>query len=756
MVIIMTELLAPAGNFEALEAAISNGANAIYLGLNKYGARAYANNFSIEDLNKAVVYAHLRNVKIYVTMNTIIFDNELEDAYNQIKEIYLAGVDGVIVQDLALLNHIVENYPDLEAHASTQMGIDDLEGTLLLKKLKAKRVVLSREVPIEKVKEIKKLSKMPIEIFIHGALCVSYSGNCLMSGLIGYRSGNRGRCVGSCRKEYDLIDTTDNITYPKSYILSMKDLNTSYRIDELKDIDSLKIEGRMKESVYVANVVKAYRELLDNKKADKIKINKDLTKTFNRTYTKGYIFGEDKKDITNILKPNNFGFEIGKITKKTNVGYEIKLIEELNQGDIIRIDHNGEDVNLTVSRIYDANGNLINSSKSYCYINIKEKLSVGDIVYKTKDIKYHNELEQTYPRVFKKIPLDISAYGSVGSKLSVTFAADNTSVYIESDFVLDKALNNPTNKEQFVKQLSRLGDTVYELNDVEFMVEDCFIPSGKLNELRRNGIELLNRERLKERTLPEYKNKEFQPLNVVADSKQLSVYCNTLEQYNAAKDAGIGVIYYKDNVIRRNQVNYDKMTGDDMLIGGYGGIYAAMTNNQSFTTDFSLNVVNSEAVYTLHSLGAKRICISHEINKSQIDDIVNSFNKKVGQNPNLEMIVYGKADMLFTKYCPLKPMGLCGKCKTKKYIIKDEYGQFPILSHEDCTTTILNGKNLNLIDDLEDINGINTYRIQLTIEDYNESIKIIKMFKEKLISMKKTSFFNKDTDTRGHFNKEIL
>jgi putative protease len=288
------------------------------------------------------------------------------------------------------------------------------------------------------------------------------------------------------------------------------------------------------------------------------------------------------------------------------------------------------------------------------------------------------------------------------------------------------------------------------------MVADSFIPSGKLNELRRLAIELLNKERLGQRIIPTFKYKKYEKLNISVDNKQLAVYCNTLEQYNAAKDAAIKVIYYKDNVIRRNQVKYDKVHDKDMLIGGYGGIYASIKNNQSYVTDFSLNVVNSEAVYTLHSLGAKRVCISHEINKSQIDDIISSYNKKVGQNPNLEMIVYGKADMLFTKYCPLKKFNLCGKCKENKYVIKDEYGQFPILSHEDCTTTILNGKNLNLIDDLESINGINTYRIQLTTEDYNESLSIINMFKDKLSCMNKTSLFNKETDTRGHFNKEIL
>lgn len=222
----MTELLAPAGNMEALTAAVSNGADAIYLGMQKFGARAYSSNFDIESLKEAVRYAHLRDVKIYVTMNTIVFEDEIKDMKEQLDLLNEIGVDGVIAQDLAVFNYIVSNFSDMEAHCSTQMGIDDVEGTLLFKELGAKRVVLARETAIEKVKEIKKEAKIPLEIFVHGALCVSYSGNCLMSGLIGYRSGNRGRCVGSCRKPYELIDCTTGKSLGSSYILSTKDLNT--------------------------------------------------------------------------------------------------------------------------------------------------------------------------------------------------------------------------------------------------------------------------------------------------------------------------------------------------------------------------------------------------------------------------------------------------------------------------------------------------------------------------------------------------
>jgi putative protease len=239
----MTELLAPAGSMEALNAAISNGCDAIYLGMQKFGARAYSSNFDLESLKDAITYAHLRNVKVYVTMNTIVFENEIQEMQDQIHNLNEIGVDGIIVQDLAAFYYIVENFLDMEVHCSTQMGIDDLDGALLFKELGAKRVVLSRELDLEKVKEIKRVAKIPIEIFIHGALCVSYSGNCLMSGLIGERLGNRGRCGGSCRKEYEIIDQTRNISLGKNYILSTKDLNTIDYVQDFKGIDSLKIEG---------------------------------------------------------------------------------------------------------------------------------------------------------------------------------------------------------------------------------------------------------------------------------------------------------------------------------------------------------------------------------------------------------------------------------------------------------------------------------------------------------------------------------
>ncbi len=746
----MTELLAPAGNIEALKAAISNGCDAIYLGMQRFGARAYSSNFDVESLKEAVMYAHLRDVKIYVTMNTIVFEDEVEEMKMQINELNQIGVDGIIVQDLAAFDYIVENFVDMEAHCSTQMGIDDLEGTLLFKELGAKRVVLSREIEIEKVKEIRKKADIPLEIFVHGALCVSYSGNCLMSGLIGYRSGNRGRCVGSCRKEYDLIDTKTNKSLAKNYILSTKDLNTIDYIDDLKEIDSLKIEGRMKEPAYVANVVSKYRSALDNKITEEDKAN--LSKTFHRTFTKGYLFHEDNKDITNISRPNNVGYEIGKITNEVKGMYEISLTRTLNQNDIIRINHKNEDVILSVVKLYNKAGNLINKSDDVCYIKIKEKLSKGDLVYIMKDYHYYKELEASLENEFKRFNLDVKIYAYPDSKLIIDAEGLGCNYLYESEEILGEAINNPTTKEQVLKQLSKLNDTIFELNNVEFEECNAFIPAKLLNSARREIVQALYELKLNSQNKRTKDLEEKQKISFTPKSSYLTASVTTREQYETCVAAGIKEIYF-ENIVRRNQNDYKEKEGQ-LLIGGYGGIYH-YRNTNPFVTDYSLNVVNSDSCYELYKLGAKRVTLSYELNEDQIEELINAYCEKNDGYPSLEMIVYGKAPLLFTKYCPLKKMNQCGICKTKSYALKDEHGTFPILSHEDCTTTILNGKTLNLLDDMQSIKGVEAFRLNFTVESKTQVEKIINTALSKL-SGNESPVFNQDTDTRGHFNQEIV
>ena len=747
----MTELLAPAGNMEALKAAISNGCDAVYLGMQKFGARAYSDNFDIESLKEAVRYAHLREVKIYVTMNTIVFQDEIEDMQRQLRELNEIGVDGVIVQDLAVFDYIVNSFTDMEAHCSTQMGIDDLEGTLLFKELGADRVVLAREVPIERVKEIRRTAKIPIEIFVHGALCVSYSGNCLMSGLIGYRSGNRGRCVGSCRKEYELFDKTTGKSLGKSYLLSTKDLNTIDYIDELREIDSLKIEGRMKEPAYVANVVAHYRAALDGRATEDDKDN--LKKTFNRTFTKGYLFHEDPKDLTNIKRPNNFGYEIGKVTGYRSGMYEITLKRRLNQNDIIRIDHDNEDVNLSVVKLYDRDGNLINKADKVCYIRIKEKLSAGDVVYKTKDYLFYKDLEDKLEKEFRRFRLDLKVYAYPDSKLVIDAEGLGCSYLYESEEILGEAISNPTTREQVVKQLSRLNDTVFTLGDVEFEEYNAFIPVKMLNNARREIVQGLYDAKInsKDRGTKEPKAKEM--ISFPPQEPYITASVTTKEQYDACVSCGIEEVYF-DNIIRRNQISYEERKGE-LLIGGYGGIYH-YRNRNPFITDYSLNVVNAASCRELYRLGAKRVTLSYELNKKQIVELIDAYYAENDGYPALEMIVYGRAPLLFTKYCPLKKMGQCGICKTKSYEIKDEYGTFPIISHEDCTTTILNGKVLNLMDEMPSIKGVEAFRLNFTIESPEEVVKVVKAAQGKLDGKISASLFNQETDTRGHFNKEII
>lgn len=747
----MTELLAPAGNMEALRAAVSNGCDAVYLGLEKFGARAYSDNFTIESLAEAIDYAHLRDVKIYVTMNTIVFEDEIADMQEQLEQLNAIGVDGIIVQDLAVFDYVAGNFVDMEVHCSTQMGIDDLEGTLLFKEMGADRVVMAREVDIADVKQIRKAAKIPIEVFVHGALCVSYSGNCLMSGLIGYRSGNRGRCVGSCRKPYELLDRETGLSFGTSYLLSMKDLNTIDHIEELKSIDSLKIEGRMKEPAYVANVVKRYREALDG---DIRQTDKDaLQKTFNRTYTEGYMFGEEPGNITNIQRPNNFGYEIGKVKGSYKGMYEIALTKTLHQNDIIRIDHENEDVNLSVARLYDKDGMLINQADKTCYIKIKEKLSPGDVVYKTKDYLFYKELEANLDKEFRRFPLDLKVYAYPGATLVIDAEGFGLQYLYESEEILEEAVNNPTDREQAVKHLSRLGDTVFSLGDVEFESYNAFVPAKLLNSARRQIVQGLYDAKLakwKKRT------KEDLPRESIAFPLQkpyLTATVTTQEQYDACKACGIKDVYF-DNIIRRNQNVYEDREGE-LLLGGYGGIYRYRDTNP-FVTDYSLNVVNAASCYDLYRLGAKRVTLSYELNRRQIQELIASYEEVNGGNPALEMIVYGRAPLLFTKYCPLKKMGQCGSCRKRSYELKDEYGEFPVLNHEDCSTTILNGKVLNLLDEMPQIDGVEAFRLNFTIESGAEVKRVIGLAQQKLTGTLDKSVFNQKTDTRGHFNKEIL
>lgn len=753
----MNELLSPAGSIESFYSAISAGCNAVYLGLDKFNARAYANNFNIYTLKELVEFAHLRNVKVYVTMNTILYDNELSEAFKNVDELAKIHVDAIIVQDLALLFYTLNKYKSLEVHVSTQVGIDDIYGATLLKKLGVKRIVFARETSLKTLKEIKNTLNIEVEAFIHGALCVSYSGNCLMSSMIGERSGNRGRCAGCCRQLYTLIDTTNNKNIQNGYLLSMKDLNISNNINDFNFIDSLKIEGRMKDSLYVGSVTYFYRQLLDNKKIDLNNFNK----IFNRTYTKGFINNESSSSITNINRPNNIGELIGEIVKINKNKVWIKLLIELNIQDSIRIERNNlnNDVIIPIQKMFDANFNLVNNANKIAVIYLDKKVNLKDKVYKIKDAKLNKEIYSLLKnKEYKKLNIDMSLSAKLNEPILLKIIYNNFVAYAKSTFLPQKAISSITTYENIYNQLNKLNDTPYKINNINIELDDnLFIPLKIINELRRNALNNLNNQRLNKKIVYN-KSPISLSLNGFKDNEykqEISVQVSTIEQYQVAKSLNIKHIYFK-NIINRNNVTYKDIKETEILIGGLGSVEYYKNKNKYLISDYSFNVSNYQSVNILHKLGVNKVTLSLEISKNNINDLITNYFNEYKSYPNLELIVYGRLKLMHSKYCVFKRLNMCGKCKENNYVLKDKFEQFPLTFNEDCTMNILNSKIFNIIDYVDDIKGISSFRLIFTKESKEETYLIISSLIDKLNNINDKLTFNKDKHTKGHFIKSAL
>ncbi|MDO4518638.1 MAG: DUF3656 domain-containing protein, partial [Bacillota bacterium] len=424
--------------------------------------------------------------------------------------------------------------------------------------------------------------------------------------------------------------------------------------------------------------------------------------------------------------------------------------------------------------LYDRNGLLINSAEKKCYIKVKENLGKGDTVYKTKDINYYRELDGKLDGEFRRFPLVLRIYAYPEARLVIDAEGLGVHYMYESEEILSEARNNPTDIEQVIKQFDRLNETVFRLGHVEFEECNAFIPAKLLNSARREIVNKLYDEKLKSKPrrirekaeMPTDKQNDEKAISTTgakAASPYLTASVMRKDQYEACRRAGIECIYFEDmgsdglakgNVIRRNQNLYEDKVGE-LLVGGYGGLYRYKDSND-LVTDYSFNVVNSVSCKILTDLGAKRVTLSYELNKKQIEELIRGYEESTGTRPSLEMIVYGRAPLMFTKYCPLKKMDLCGLCRKNNYAIRDEYGTFPIISHQDCTTTILNGKVLNLLDEMTGLDGIEAFRLAFTTETPEEITRIVEEARGKLEGSNNKVLFNKESDTRGHFNKEIL
>jgi len=508
------ELLAPAGGMEAFIAAVENGADAVYLGARAFSARGYASNFSEKELEEAIDYAHLRGVKVYVTVNTLLKEEEVENALKLLSWLREIGTDAIIIQDLGLIALARKYLPDLLLHASTQMTLHNSEGVKFAKKMGIERVVLSRECSLEEIKRIKEKTGTEIEVFIHGALCISYSGQCLLSSLIGGRSGNRGFCAQPCRKKYRLYCEGKKIKTTGSYLLSPKDLNTTAGLGALIEagIESFKIEGRMKRPEYVAGVVRIYRRLIDRyieNPAEYFVSEEEqeiLTQLFNRGFTQGYFFENPRWELMSRENPHNRGVPAGTVT-----GYDrrlnrirVKLSRPLRLGDGIMVENaetRPEDKGKIISSMYTGKGPVYSAGVGDTVeIPFDSRAPSGSTVYRTHDKKLMDSLkkESESGSLRPKIPVYIMATVACGRPVRLEVKdGDSNIVTIESEYLVEKAEKQPTSRTRIEKQLSKLGNTIFEAAELNVtMEEDVFIPVGQLNELRTTAIEQLENLRI--------------------------------------------------------------------------------------------------------------------------------------------------------------------------------------------------------------------------------------------------------------------
>lgn len=738
------ELLSPVGNRETLYQAIHNGADAVYLGGKNFGARKYSTNFTNDELKEAIRYAHLFNVKVYVTVNTIIYENEVKDFLEYIFYLHKINVDALIMQDIGMIKVVKEKFPNLEVHASTQCHNHNDEGLLFLKELGVSRVVLDREMTLEEIRSLK--TDIEKEVFIHGALCVSYSGCCLFSSLNGGRSGNRGECTQCCRLPYALYENDKRIDTIGNYLLSTKELNTLDNLKEILDtnIVSLKIEGRMKSPEYVGYVTRLYRKLIDNyyNKEDMIVTDverENLKLLFNREFTSGYLF--NNSNIMNIKTPNHLGIEIGKVIRVDKDKVHIKLTKTLNQEDGIRFKN--KDNGMMVNMLYNELGFLVNSISAGGVAVVDNKLciEINDVVLKTVDKKLVDSLKTCEE---KKIGIDISVLVS-DNNLVITISDIDDNI-VESITYVEDAKNMPTDAENIKKSLTKLGDSIYKLNNFNINYnQDIFIPISKLNEIRRDMLIKLDEKRINKNNRkilinPVKENIKIKEsdgkyrINVfVRNEDQLisciennvdTIYTTDKELYNKYKEKTN--IYYKTSRVINKFLN---IKNGNILATELGSINKYSKSNM-VNTDYTLNVVNTKSIELLNKLKVNTICLSPELSYEQVKDIM---KKKY----NVELFVYGKIELMIMKYCPLKiNLNNCSVCKENKnkyYFVDKSMNKYRIL-HNNCTTSIMHYKNTDKIEEIskyKDI-GIYNYRVDLLDESKEEIEKIINSIREKL------------------------
>lgn len=792
------ELLAPAGDMEVLKSAVFAGADAVYIGGKEFNARENANNFTRDEIKEAVSYCHLYGVKVYVAINILIKDEEIKSVMEFVHFLYNHYVDALIVQDLGLFYLLKKDFPQMSIHSSTQMFIHSLHGVLLLEELGFDRIVLARELTNREIKEIVKNSTKEIKIFNHGAMCICYSGQCLMSSIIGGRSGNRGNCAQPCRKEYKLF--YKNEEKDSGHLLSPKDMNTMENFYSILDTGahSIKIEGRKKNAVYVYNVVSAYRKLIDSAKtggangltdSEKYKI----TQAFNREFTSGYIEKEklSSEELINKTSPKNQGIYIGIVSNVDKEYITISLIHNLNIGDGIRFVRDKFETGEVIRNLYTTNKEAIKEGKPQelvMIINNNNNLKKDDKVYKIKDIKMEEEIKEIlnnqYPYKYK-IKGKFIFHNNQPIRASIQW--DEIIAEYIGDKSIEKANHRATDKSRIREQLTKLGDTPFVFNELNIdMDKDINIPISNINKARRSIIDKLvntkiklQRSEIKE--IQEYKKILGKSLDFSSyNDQRLALKTDDLDFLKEIIDAPVDEVIFGGDIsldlkameraveicntnnkrciitfprVTRNKYlaklsesieEIKKLKCDGVVVSNYELLSIFLNTGLKIQVDEGFNILNSYTLEQLKVLGVSHGYLSPELKYQEIQYLIAKKPMSLG------LVVYSNRELMISEY---------RISKEDKGYLKDKRGYtFPVGIDDFGRSHIYNGKTLSLYEELERIEGINTLRIDRTWETPEEMHNIINKFKSQLVN-KDDNYLPLTTQnpkiTKGHFKRGV-
>ena len=779
------ERLAPAGSWEALEAAVNAGADAVYMGGRAFGARAYASNFDKEEMAKAVYFAHMHRVRLYVTVNTLVDDSELGELADYLLFLNNVGVDGIIVQDLGVIRLARRIVPELPLHASTQMTITNSGGVDFAVAAGMERSVLARELSLKEIDAACKRGT-EIETFIHGALCVCYSGQCLMSSLIGGRSGNRGRCAQPCRLPYKLLNGKgEDMLSGKDagqYLLSPKDMNTLHILPQLIEtgVVSYKIEGRMKRPEYVAVVVDAYRRAIDSYLAGNYHVPEEdfanIEQIFNRDFTTAYMVNRPGKEMMSDRRPNNRGVLVGRVAKldKQRNKAVIKLEKELHLGDGLEFWVSvGGRVGTTVTEML-RNGAVVESAASgeQVTIDVPKGVRLNDRVFRTLDSRLMAYAGQFFGTDAKKrISVDVVVTAKLGQPMTVVMTDDEGNVgYGETDFIVEAARKRALDEATVRKQMDRLGSTEYFLSSMQFIHdENVMVPMSEMNEARRMACEALDAARLEafapSRTLVHGYKEQLTP-NAHRHSwsaGKLTVHCDSVAKVNVAlqagaerilfggdcfnhqlpansdyarvtemcRKAGREVAFATPRIIKEAQLNYfDKLFAlwqelePDLVYINNNGLWPLTQKYPQLkpVADMSLNIFNSQALQFWQENGAVSAVLSPELTMMQVEHLTS-----VSTLP-LECIIQGRLEMMVSEYCVGGSFlgdlhkGECRfNCREQLFLGDRKEARFPIATDQFCHMHILNAHELSLVASVQHMAEMGVASLRIDGRNYEEA-----------------------------------